>query len=105
MTQSRFACLVEAELLIARSKHAKLNSAHEAYSVLLEELEEFKVEVFKKRQQRNSAMMLEELYQLGGALAHRAEDLGLILAGDTGPACAHQLSIAGDLDYVKGGDA
>lgn len=71
---SRFATLVEQELVRARVKHTALNSLHEGFAVILEELEEFKAEVFKKREQRCAVNVLKELVQTA-AMCHRlAED-------------------------------
>ncbi|MEI6044759.1 MAG: hypothetical protein WCS37_10420 [Chloroflexota bacterium] len=50
---STFLQLVEEELEEARGQHDYLNSAHEAYAVILEELDEFKAEVWKNRQKRD----------------------------------------------------
>jgi hypothetical protein len=38
---SEFTKLVEAELSAARKQHGNLNSAHESYSVILEDIEEY----------------------------------------------------------------
>lgn len=73
-----FWVLVHQELIEARDHHAALNSAHEAWAVILEELEEFKTQVFKRRQQRDKANMLRELIQTAAMCQRAAEDLGLI---------------------------
>ncbi len=39
---------IASEVLRAQAKHKPLNSAHEAYAVILEELDEFKAEVWKQ---------------------------------------------------------
>jgi hypothetical protein len=52
---------IEAEVRRAQSMHGPMNSAHEAYSVILEELDEFKVEVFKKQSKRDLSAMRTEL--------------------------------------------
>lgn len=66
------------ELRRARSMHKQMNSAHEAYSVILEELDEFWDEVKKKRTHRSDLRMASELIQIA-AMAMRARiDLGLI---------------------------
>jgi hypothetical protein len=75
---NEFLKAVEAELAQARSQHAKLNSAHEAYAVILEELDEFKLEVWKKRSQRDPVNMLKELIQIAAMCARTAEDIGLL---------------------------
>jgi hypothetical protein len=74
----RFASLVEDELRRARSSNATLNSAHEAYAVILEELQEFWGEVMKKRSLRSPANMLAELIQVAAMAQRAAEDLGLM---------------------------
>lgn len=68
---------VAAELARARDKHAPLNSAHEAYAVILEELDEFKAEVWKKTAARDRAMMRAELIQLAAMAVRAVEDLDL----------------------------
>lgn len=74
---SAFPELVAAELAAARRKHAPLASAHEAYAVILEELEEFKAEVFKRRAMRSWEDMLIELVQTAAMCQRAAEDLNL----------------------------
>lgn len=75
---SSFDSLVSAELQSARKKHAPLNSAHEGYAVILEELDEFKEWVWKKREQRDRAAMLKELVSVGAMCQRLAEDIGLV---------------------------
>ncbi len=70
--------LVARELLEARDKHAGLNSAHEAWAVIAEELEEFKNEVFNRRERRDKEKLLRELIQTAAMCQRAAEDLGLI---------------------------
>lgn len=66
------------ELSRAREKHhRKLNSAHEAYAVILEELDEFKDEVWKKGSQRNRWNMRQELIQVAAMAIRAIEDLDL----------------------------
>jgi hypothetical protein len=62
---------VRAELEIAMQKHAPLQSAHEAYAVILEEVDEFWEEVRKKREERDPDKMVKELRQVA-AMACRA---------------------------------
>lgn len=57
------------ELEKAISKHKKMNSPHEAYAVLLEEMDEFWDEV--KKQTHNKSLMYKELLQIS-AMAQRA---------------------------------
>jgi hypothetical protein len=77
---SGFLKLVEEELNKARGQHAPLNSAHEAYAVILEELDEFKLEVWKKRALRDRTNMLKELVQVAAMCARTVEDLGLLVS-------------------------
>jgi hypothetical protein len=74
---SVFAQLVEMALEQTRAKHAPLNSAHEAYAVILEELDEFKSEVWKKREARDRQQMLTELVHVAATCQRAAEDLNL----------------------------
>ena len=66
---------VTRELEGARSKHKPINSVHEGYAVILEELEEFWEEVRKKRQERNVDRMFDELVQIAAMAQRTAEDV------------------------------
>lgn len=68
---------VAAELARAREQHKPLNSAHEAYAVILEELDEFKAEVWKKTRERDLSAMRAELIQLAAMAIRAVEDLKL----------------------------
>jgi hypothetical protein len=68
---------VRNELERARGKHAPLNSAHEAYAVILEELDEFKAGVWKKRAGRDPERMRAELIQIAAMAIRAVEDLEL----------------------------
>lgn len=68
---------VSAELARAREHHKPLNSAHEAYAVILEELDEFKIEVWKKSRERDLTAMRSELIQLAAMAVRAVEDLDL----------------------------
>lgn len=68
---------VQEEFYRAIKKHAPLNSAHEAYAVILEELDEYKAEVWKKRSNRDSAAMRAELVQIAAMCMRAVEDLNL----------------------------
>lgn len=72
---SPFLAAVEAEVARARLKHAPINSVHEGYAVLLEEVEEFWFEVMKKRSERNPERMREELVQIAAMAMRTAEDV------------------------------
>jgi len=69
---------VKGELANARKKHGSYTSAHEAYAVLLEEVDEFWEEVRFKRQHRDPARMLRELVQIATVAERAAYDLKLI---------------------------
>lgn len=74
----KFSEMVRDELLAARVKHGPIHSAHEGYAVILEELDEFRAEVWKKRDQQDTKNMLHELVQIGAMAQRIAEDIGLI---------------------------
>ena len=78
-----FADLQCHEIESARAKHHPINSAHEGYSVILEELDEFWEEVRKKRSERSRERMLAELVQVAAMAQRTAEDVVL-----RRPACA-----------------
>jgi hypothetical protein len=74
-----FLVLVDEELDRAHINHpAGIHSAHEGYAVILEELDELKDEVWKKREHRDSEAILRELIQVAAMATRMAEDLGLI---------------------------
>ena len=62
---------VAEELERAQAQHAPMNSSHEAYAVILEELDEYWEEVRKRRSERRPAAMWVELVQIA-AMAARA---------------------------------
>lgn len=72
-----FLTAVQEELIRATALHGPLNSAHEAYAVILEELDEFKAEVWKRTAARDPAKMREELIQIAAMCARAAADLKL----------------------------
>jgi hypothetical protein len=73
-TKAKFAALVQQELADAREGHAPLNSLHEGFAVLLEEVDEFKAEVWKNRSKRDLNHVLIELVQIGAMAQRIAED-------------------------------
>lgn len=75
--ESAFAEDVRKELARARDGHAALNSVHEAYSVILEELDEFWEQVRLKRQHRHRGKMYRELVQIAAMAERAAVDLKL----------------------------
>lgn len=70
-----FADLQRHEIEQARAKHRPINSAHEGYSVILEELDEFWEEVRKKRSERSKYRMVAELVQIAAMAQRTAEDV------------------------------
>jgi len=69
---------IAAEVARARDLHPPINSAHEGYAVILEELDEFKVEVWKKQRLRDRDQMLAELIQCAAMCVRVAVDIGLL---------------------------
>lgn len=70
-----FALHVRCEIERARGKHKPINSAHEGYAVILEELDEFWEEVKKKRELRDTLAMYGELVQIAAMAQRTAEDV------------------------------
>jgi hypothetical protein len=68
---------VEAETKRAVSLHGPMKSAHEAYGVILEELDEFWDEVKKKKELRDKANMRKELIQVAAMAIRAIADLEL----------------------------
>lgn len=67
--------LVAEEVATARSKHAPINSVHEGYAVILEELDEVWEEVKKKTKERDLPHLLKELVQVSAMAQRTAEDV------------------------------
>ncbi|MGH9892343.1 MAG: hypothetical protein ACREA0_10240 [bacterium] len=70
-----FLKLVDHELLAARQKHPQIHDLHAAYSVILEEVDEFWGEV--KKQVPDRSNVLQELVQIAAMCCRAAEDLRL----------------------------
>ncbi|MFB3894299.1 MAG: hypothetical protein ACE15C_20025 [Phycisphaerae bacterium] len=72
-----FAELVAAELARARQKHSDMNSAHEAYAVILEELDEFweMVKTDDHKFSDGQDRMVAELVQIAAMCQRAAEDV------------------------------
>jgi transketolase len=68
---------VRSELQVAMNAHKSLNSAHEAYAVIAEELDEFWDEVRAKREQRSASRMGRELIQVAAMACRTIYDLDL----------------------------
>lgn len=78
MSKKSFAGIVQEELGLARRAYPPINSLHEAYAVILEEVKEFEVEVFRKPDKRHPAHILKELAQIAAMCQRAAEDCVLI---------------------------
>lgn len=79
MAASAFEKLAREELDRAREKHPGLqNSLHESYGVIMEEVREFEIEVFKRASNRDPENTLSELVQIAAMCRRCAEDLGLV---------------------------
>ena len=63
------------EIEAARTGHKPINSAHEGYALILEELDEFWQEVCKKRSERSPDRMVAELVQVAAMAQRTAEDV------------------------------
>ena len=72
---SAFPLHVRCEIERARTKHKPINSAHEGYAVILEELDEFWDEVKKKREMRDKRRMYDELVQIAAMAQRTADDV------------------------------
>lgn len=72
---SNFQELVTDELVSARAANGNMSSLHEAYSVILEEVDELWDEVKKKRRLRNHDNIRSELVQIAAMAQRAAEDL------------------------------
>lgn len=67
---------VAAEARRAQTMHGRdYHSDHEAFAVLLEEVEEVKAWVWRKRTERDRVAMVEELVQIAAVCAKWAEQL------------------------------
>lgn len=75
---ANFQELVRLELRSAQDANAPLNSLHEGYGVLLEEVDELWDEIKKKPYERSSRRLLEELVQVGAMAQRIAEDMRLL---------------------------
>ena len=75
--QSRFLSDMVLELEKAENLHGSYNSYHEAYAVILEELDEFWEIVRMKTQDRNGRDAYIELVQIAITAWRTARDLGL----------------------------
>lgn len=75
--EKSFADRVSEELAKARAKHSDMNSPHEAYAVILEELDEFwdLVKADDHQHSDGKTRMINELVQIGAMAQRAAEDV------------------------------
>lgn len=69
---------VENEFVRAVKANDRFNSSHEAYAVILEEVDELWDEIRKKPSERSRDNMLTELVQIAAMCRRMAVDLNLI---------------------------
>jgi hypothetical protein len=82
-----FPSRVAREVAKARSKHKPINSLHEGYAVILEEVDELWDETRKKSSERDPSEVIIELVQIGAMAQRTAEDvLGIQRAPSGKPA-------------------
>lgn len=84
MTRSHMAeVIVDVQRLAARAqaKHGAFASAHEAYAVLLEEVEEYWDEVRKRNHDRDMQRMYQELLDVAAVALRAAEQIRAALGG------------------------
>lgn len=82
-TAHTFLRRVEHEVAAACCKYPPLHSLHEAYAVLLEEVDEFKEQVWQQSAARDPQAMLLELVQIAAMAMRTALDCGLLEAEET----------------------
>lgn len=69
---------IKQELSDAMCAHESMHSAHEAYAVIAEELDEFWDNVRLKKSDRSNAKMRNELIQTAAMCVRAIHDLGLL---------------------------
>lgn len=71
----KFWDMVATELQVAKASYPPARSFHEAYGIMLEEVEELWEEVKRKHKLRDSAAILEEAVQVAAMSQRTAQDL------------------------------
>jgi len=71
-----FIKLVEEELSKSRQQHGNIHSAHEGLGIIEEEFWEVKLEIFKKKIDKQ--LLLKELVQVAAMCNKLAEDIKLL---------------------------
>lgn len=67
---------VSLEVKRAMSNHAPMHSLHEAYAVILEEVDEFKTHVWMKQTDRNAIEVYTEIVHIAAMCARCVADCG-----------------------------
>lgn len=75
ITKEQFFSLVEIEINKAQSRFPPLNSLHEAYAVLLEEVDEVFEQMKLKESKRDHDLLLKELVQVASCALRTALDV------------------------------
>jgi hypothetical protein len=88
--------LVRKELESARAAHpTNMHNMHEAYAVILEEMDELKAEIWKSPRKRDYRAMADEIIQVAAMCARAYEDCNLAdLAGTESEAVTRRVSIS-----------
>lgn len=73
--RNRFSKAVQDELARAYDLHGPINSLHEGYAVILEEMDEAWEEIRKKTNNRDMNHLLMEFIQIGAMAQKVAEDV------------------------------
>jgi len=68
---------LDEEIKKAQAKHAPMVNSHEAYAVILEEVDEFWDEVRKQTQDRERSAMRKELLHIAAMAMRAIHDLNL----------------------------
>jgi hypothetical protein len=72
--KSVFQDLVDKKVKSLRASHPPVRSAHEGLCLILEEVEELKREVFKRKRKGDPLWLLNELVDIAGHCQQMAED-------------------------------
>lgn len=72
---NKFSKAVQEEISRAYALHGPVNSLHEGYAIILEEMDEAWDEIKKKRSKRNMKGLLLEFIQIGAMAQKIAEDV------------------------------
>lgn len=77
--------LVQEELRVALLKHGRFHSAHEGIAVIMEEVDELKAEVWKRREERDPGLLIKEARQIAAMAVRFIVEIGMPLAEESHP--------------------